>query len=434
MNILVIFSDQQHKYSLGKVNPEFVTPNLDLLCDEGVLFENGYSNNPVCGPYRGCLMTGSYTTHCGVEHNGDPLSEDMPTMAQVLREKGYATGFTGKWHLGGNGAGPIPEHIRGGFEFFVGYQCYNGFDPRPPFNNEVIFFDELDRPLHFQEHRTNVTTQLAIEQLRTLHSTGKPFFQLVGYQAPHYPEQPDEEFAAIYDDKVFSKTPDYVEVDPYTPTFSPYSKRPFENCPDYQRYGGNMNEYMRLYAGMVSQIDHGVGEIVEELKRLGVYEDTLIMYTSDHGDMQGSHGLKNKCLPFEKSCGVPFLARYPDGVKGARILEPVSAVDIFATALDVAGCAPVKNDGSSLLPCLKGEAPPAREYVVAEYATTSQSGYRWRMIRDKRYKLVVDYEYQPIYLFDMQADPYELSDLKNDAVYEEVIRDMTQLLYKEIHS
>ncbi len=205
MNILVIFADQQHKYALGAVDSQFITPNLDTLCKEGVLFENGYSNNPVCGPYRGCLMTGSYTNHCQVINNGDPLPDHLPSMAQILRDHGYMTGFTGKWHLGGNGATPIPENIRGGFERFIGYQCYNGFEPKPPYNNAVVFFDENNQPHQFDKHRTDATTDLAISQLNEMIASGKPFFQLVGNQAPHYPEQPSETFAKLYEGKIFDK-------------------------------------------------------------------------------------------------------------------------------------------------------------------------------------------------------------------------------------
>lgn len=425
-NVLVIFSDQQHKYALGKVNPEFITPNLDALCDEGVLFENGYSNNPVCGPYRGCLITGCYTSHCGVVNNNDPLPNSLVPLGTMMRDSGYATGFVGKWHLGGNGAGPIPFELRGGFEHFMGYQCYNGFDPRPPYNNEVVFFDEKDVAHQYQVHRTDMTAKLAIDQLRVLSDSGKPFFQLVGFQAPHYPEQPSDEFASLYEGKIFEKTPDYQEVDPYIPTYSPYSPRPFEMCPDYQRYGNNMDKFMCLYAGLVSQVDRGVGWIIDELKRLGIYEDTVIIYTSDHGDMQGSHGAKGKCLPHEKSCGVPFIARYPGGVKGERVKIPVSGVDIFATAGEIAGENGLICDGSSLLSVIRDNEEPKRKYVVAEYSAGPQSSFKWFMIRDQRYKLVINYEdKKPMWLFDLDKDPYELYNLIDDS---EQMGNIAQLL------
>ncbi len=427
MNILVIFSDQQHKYALGRVNPEFITPNLDALADDGVLFENGYSPNPVCGPYRGCLMTGQYTSRCRVYNNCFPLPEGVPTIADRLKEAGYFTSYVGKWHLGGNGQGVIEKELRGGFERFIGYQCYNGFDPRPPFNNRVLFYDENDRPHEFRRHRTDVTTDLAVERLDEAAASGKPFLMMVSYQAPHYPEQPSDEYARLYEGKVFAKTPDYSYVDPYTPTFSPYSPRPFDGCPDYQRYGGDMDEYQRLYAGLVSQVDAGVGRVIAELKRLGKYDDTLIVYTSDHGDMQGSHGLKNKCYPHEKSAGVPFIARLPGGRKGERSACLANGVDIMATALELAGLEPDPNvDGTSLLGYLKGDSADTCPYIISEYVLGNEP---WRMIRDKRYKLTVAMkDYAPLSLYDMENDPWEMNDLKGEASLAGTIGELTGIL------
>lgn len=426
MNILVIFSDQQHKYALGKRDEKLITPNLDRLCDEGVLFRNGYSNNPVCGPYRGCLMTGQFTSRSGITHNGDPLPEDALPLAQALRGGGYQTCFVGKWHLGSEGDNSIPEGQRGGFEHFVGYQCYNGFDPNPPYNNDVFFYDEQNVRHSYKKHRTEVTTDLAVEKLRLMCREKRPFFAVVGYQAPHYPEQPSPEYAALYEGVEFDKTPDYKEIDPYTPTFSPRSPRPFENCPDYRRYGGNMAEYKRLYAALCTQVDAGVGRIIDTLKEFGVYDDTLIIYTSDHGDMQGSHGLKNKGYPYEKSAGVPFVVRCPGGRKGIVSDALVSAVDIYPTLLEAAGIKRHEGlDGCSLLKYLKGEESKVQDYIISEYALDGS----WRMIRTPKYKLVCTLDdYSPLALYDMEQDEYEMSDLKGLPEYADVIRELTAIL------
>ncbi len=430
MNILVVFSDQQHKYAFGKRDKTFITPHLDALCDEGVLFRNGYSNNPVCGPYRGCLMTGQLTSRSGVTHNGDPLPADCYPIARAFRDAGYQTCFVGKWHLGAEGDNRIPEEQRGGFEHFIGYQCYNGFDPNPPYCNDVFFYDENNVRHTYQKHRTDVTTDLAIEKLRLMGKEGRPFFAVVGYQAPHYPEQPSPAYEALYDGVVFEHTPDYKEVDPYTPTFSPKSPRPFEKCPDYRRYGGNMAEYQKLYAALCTQIDAGVGRIVETLKEIGVYEDTLIVYTSDHGDMQGSHGLKNKGVPFEKSAGVPFIVRVPDGLKGVVSDELVSGIDIYPTVLEAAGItARTHLDGHSLFPYLKGEISSVQDHILSEYMLGEEP---WRMIRTSKYKLVCTLEgYQPVAFYDMENDPYELHDLKDLPQNAGIIGELTRKLKDE---
>ena len=414
MDILLIFSDQQHKYALGKVDPQYLTPNLDRLAEEGVLFTSAYSNNPVCGPFRGCLMTGQYTTHCKVYKNNEPLPEGVPTIASTLRRMGWQTAFTGKWHLGGKGNNPIPEALRGGFERFSGYQCYNGFEPSPPFSNEVVFYDEENRAHPYQIHRTEATTQNAQVQLRSMCRDHRPFFCMVGYQAPHYPEQPSPKFAELYRDVEFSKPPDYQDTEPYTPTFNPPSPKDRSQDPDYRSYGGNMAEYRKLYAAMVSQVDDGVGRIIDELKQQSRYENTMIIYMSDHGDMQGSHGLTNKCVPYEKSAGIPLIIRMPKGLKGQRCSALVSGVDVSASILDAAGVELPKGcDGISLLPLVTGEGPLLRDFVITE---STQGAKKWRMIRQGPYKLVTSFEgYVPELLFDMEKDPYEMENILNQA-------------------
>ncbi len=291
----------------------------------------------------------------------------------------------------------------------------------------MLFYDENNQPHEYKKHRTDVTTDLAVERLDEAAAMDKPFLMMVSYQAPHYPEQPSDEYARLYDGKVFTKTPDYSYVDPYTPTFSPYSPRPFDGCPDFQRYGGNMDEYQRLYAGLVSQVDAGVGRIISELKRLGKYDDTLIIYTSDHGDMQGSHGLKNKCYPHEKSAGVPFIVRLPGGRCGERSACLVNGVDIMATALELAGLKPDPDiDGTSLLSYLKGTSSETSPYIISEYALGKEP---WRMIRTPKYKLTVHmHNYAPLILYDMEADPWEMNDLKDEPALAGVVSSLVEIL------
>ncbi|MFI3325544.1 MAG: sulfatase-like hydrolase/transferase [Clostridia bacterium] len=425
MNILFIFSDQQHKYALGKINKQFITPNLDILSNEGVLFKNAYSNNPVCGPYRGCLFTGQYTSRCKVYENGFALPQGTQTMQEALQQQGYSTSYVGKWHLGGNGQGVINSTLRLGFDKFIGYQCYNGFDPNPPFNNEIVFADQDDNLYTYNKHRTDVTTELAINALDAITKSDKNFFLCVSYQAPHYPEQPLEKFADLYKNVTFDLPKDYEEIDPYTPTFSPRSPRPFDSCPDYMRYGNNIQEYMRLYAALCSQVDDGVGQILNKLKELDLYEDTIIVYTADHGDMQGCKGLKNKCYAYEKSAGVPMIIRYPGGRKNTVTDELISSVDFFPTFIDIANAnTTTKLDGVSLISYLTSKTESTQKYVISEYLHNNP----WRMIRDKNYKLVTDANYHPTMLYDMITDELEAINLINDKKYTDIILNLNTIL------
>jgi len=417
-NIVLIFTDQMHKYALGKVSDYVKTPNLDRLCENGILFTDNYSNCPICGPYRGNLFSGMYTSHNQVINNGDPLPKNIPAMADAFNKGGYETSFVGKWHLGGGGNNPITEDIRGGFRHFIGYQCYNGF------HENVCFYDEADNEYHYNEHRTDVTTQLAIERLKMLHKTGKSFLHVIGYQAPHYPVQPSPKYEKLYEGIEFPYEVDYQEVDPYTPTYSPASPRPFEECSDYQKYGNNMKEYLRLYYAMVSQVDDGVGQILHTLEELNIKDDTVIIFTSDHGDMQGSHGFKNKVLPYEKSCGTPLIVSVPDGIKNQQCSSPVSAIDLYPTCLDYANLPHETHlQGNSFAPYTLGYKQNIDWPVYAELLCSEK---RWKMVRTQRYKLTVDWDSkQPYLLFDMQNDPFEMNNLINDHEYENIVNDLT---------
>lgn len=405
-NILFIFSDQQNRYALGCMdNPNVETPNLDRLAERGVLFRRCYSNDPVCGPFRGSLMTGQYTSRCGVNGNGAPLPEGTTTFADAFNEAGYQTSWVGKWHLGGNGNCPIPAKLRGGFQRFKGYQCYNGF------YKDVCFYDEQDKEHRYDYHRTDVTTDIAISELELLAGKDKPFMLMMSYQAPHYPEQPAPEYEAMYNDRKIIRRPNCQDIDPFTPTFSPRSPRPVENDPDFQRYGNNLDEYIRLYNAMCTQIDANIGRLIETLERLGVADNTVIVFTSDHGDMQGSHGLKNKCLPHEESAGIPLIV-YAPGLPGGRVTDAlVAGIDLMPTCLELAGIAPVRSvDGKSIAGFLRGETEETCDEVFSERGD-------WCMIVKDGWKLAAERQddgLAPTFMTHLDADPYELNNRVED--------------------
>ncbi len=407
MNLLFIFTDQQHRYALGCMdNPNIETPNLDRLAKQGVLFRRCYSNNPICGPFRGSLLTGQYTSRCGVIRNGDPLPQGTTTFAEAFGSAGYTTSWVGKWHLGGNGNGPIARELQGGFDRFTGYQCYNGF------YRDVCFYDREGCEHRFEKHRTDVTTDLAIRELDDLAEGDQPFMLMMSYQAPHYPEQPAPEYAELYKGRKIVHRPNVQEIDPFTPTFSPRSPRPVDGDLDYQRYGRNLDEYIRLYNAMCTQIDANIGRLLTRLEELDIEEKTMIVFTSDHGDMQGAHGLKNKCLPHEESAGIPLIMYVP-GLPGGRVTdELVSGIDLMPTCLDLAGITPVDSaDGTSIGPFLDRQTESACEAVFSEFND-------WCMIVRSGWKLAAHRKEEggldPTLMTNLDQDPYELNNRVND--------------------
>lgn len=399
MNLVYIFADQLHGFGLGCLgHPDARTPHLDGLAARGTVLRNAYSCAPVCTPARITMWTGRYAGSLGALDNCAAIPPGLPTLAGHFREAGFLTSYVGKWHIAASGNVPVAESARGGFERFAGFQCFNEF------HREVRFFDEQARALEFPgRHRTDATFDLAISRLREAASDGRPFLLCVSEQAPHYPCQPAQEYYEPYRGRMMAQRPNTREVDPYTPTYSPPSP-PRDEDPTARSYGGDLEEYLRCYHAAVSQVDAGVGRILQALDSLGLAEDTIVIFSSDHGDMQGSHGLKNKCVPFEESVRVPFLAAGPGIVPAQSRDELLGTVDYFPTFADLCGI-PATDDlpGKSLGPVLLGGTIAFSPRVFSEDA----SG--WSMVREGRWKLVADLMAEtPSALFDLEADPFEM--------------------------
>ncbi|MBD3185359.1 sulfatase-like hydrolase/transferase, partial [Candidatus Bathyarchaeota archaeon] len=400
-NVLFIFADQMHRYALGCMDdPNARTPNLDQLAAGGVLFKNAYSNCPICTPFRINLFTGLYTSQTDTFRNQSRIPDGITTLAERFNKHGYKTSYVGKWHIGATGNKPIPEELRAGFQEFIGYFCYNGF------YKDVIFHDEDCVAHEFDGHRTDVTTDIALERLERI--AGDPFFMCVSYQAPHYPVQPAPEYAEMFDGIEIQRRKNTRDVDPYTGTHSPPSPKPPEKDPDFRRYGNDLDEYLRLYHAMVAQIDANVGRLLDKLDELGITDDTVVVFTSDHGDMQGSHGLKNKTLPHEESAGIPLIIKEPGGAVGMVAQVPVSGVDFYPTCLEYAGIeAPGDLPGLSL-----AQVTATGDVSRFSNRPVFSEMRDWKMIRHGNLKLVVrGWFYEPTAFFNLERDPYELDNL-----------------------
>ena len=417
LNVLFLFADQMHAFAMGCMgNNEIKTPNLDKLAEQGVLFRNCYSNAPVCTPFRATLVSGLYGTQTDTLRNSAYIPDGTRTLAASLNDGGVRTSWVGKWHLGDKGNIPIPPELRADFTDFIGYQCYNDF------LHGVKFFNEDHVEHVYDHHRTDVTTDIAIERLEKIKD--QPFAMFVSYQNPHYPEQPARRFEQMYTDAQLTRRPNASDVEPYTNTQSPPSPKPRENDPIYQKYGGNLDEYLRQYYAMVTQLDDNVGRMMQALEEMGIADNTVVVFTSDHGDMQGSQGAVNKGLPWEESSRIPLIVRTPGGVSSAVIEDLVSGVDFFPTCLDYTGCDQEDSlEGNSFADLTR--SPNASSMDRAIYAEMKP----WCMIRYGAFKLVADKEpFTLTHLFDLESDPYELNNLLGHADHEDAQRKLATKL------
>jgi len=416
MNILIIMADQLAASAVGAYGNEVtLTPHLDELAARGTLFQNAYCNSPLCVPSRASMVTGRLSCAIASYDNGSELPASIPTFMHHLRLAGYRTILTGKMHF----VGADQSH---GFEERLTTDIYHSnFDWTPDWRRGAygnsgtsvkqlkksgpvdrgyqLFYDE---EVHFR----------AIEKIRRLASEtdGRPFFFCVSYTHPHDPFTPLRRFWDLYE-----KRPVPPPAAPALPleAMHPYNQW-IQIHHEMDRYPATEDDVARSrrgYLGQVSYFDEKVGALVEELRRQGMADDTVVLVCSDHGDMHGEHGMWFKRTFYDESTRVPLIAVKPGAPGGRVVPQAVSLVDLFPTILDLAG-APIPEsglDGHSVAPFFDGDLPGWKDEAMCEYL--GEGPIRpMRSYRHGRYKYVYVHDYAPL-LFDMEADPHELRDL-----------------------
>lgn len=405
-NVVFIFADQMHGFAMGCMgNPDVDTPNLDRLAAQGTLFENCYSCNPLCTPYRACLFSGRYASQIGILSNThDPIPEGERTIAACLNEADVRTSYVGKWHIGGAGNEWVPPELRAGFTDFIGYQCYNDF------LYDIWFFDEEGNRRTSSEHRLTATTDIAIERLEKIKE--EQFAMFISYQCPHDPVQPSPEFAEMYKEREITFHPNFSELEkPLTTQDSAW--RDLGRWPAYLTAPDDSLTYARLYYALITQMDEQIGRLLDKLDEWGIADETMVVFTSDHGELLGSHGLKNKHIYYEESTRVPLIVRNPQGKRGCTVKDHISTVDFLPTILDWCACPPSPMaEGNSVLPLTRGERWEKEHNVVF---TENMGGGKYQpylmLVKDSMKLAIHRQTFEPIALFDLANDPYEMNNL-----------------------
>ena len=404
-NIIVFMTDDQGYGDLSCMGTtDFLTPHIDELASTGARFTNWYSNSPVCSPSRASLLTGRYPGNAGVRailaghRKATGLTPEAPTIATAVRDLGYQTAMVGKWHLG------LAEECRpnqNGFDYFYGFMagCIDYYshvfywcmadghtDPTHDlWENDREFYDN-------GRYFTEMVSEKAVEKIREMNESDAPFMMYVAYNAPHYPMHAPRK---------------YLDRFPHLPADR------------------------RIMAAMLSAVDDGVGQITDELKRLGIYEDTVIFFQSDNGPSRESRNwmdgrgdpyygglpgsLKgHKFSLFEGGIRVPGIFSWPGHIPAGQVIdEPCAAMDVFPTLLTIAGGDPANYelDGLDISDVLMngGKTPHEEIYWEMEMQTA---------IRQGNYKLVLDGQLiegeppqDPVFLSDLSVDPSETTNL-----------------------
>ncbi|GAB3487725.1 sulfatase family protein [Marinomonas epiphytica] len=485
-NILFIMADDHASKAISCYGHGInKTPNIDRIAQEGMMFNHCYVTNSICTPSRASILCGTYNHVNGVTTLDSKINKHIPNVAKHLQTGGYRTAMIGKWHLGEG-----KEHEPSGFDFWSvlpGQGDY--FDP------ELI---EMGKDIQVPGYATDIITDKSIEWLKQTNED-KPFFLMCHHKAPHrsweaHPKnrhlyQEDikvpETFSDDYKNRAKAAAAAKMRVDGDITYFdlglvqpeggsevgeiavegSKDRKIPHpEDLTDFKLIDKDTGEvftfetheslshfkyqrYIKRYVRTIASIDESVGRLLDYLDETGQADNTIVIYTSDQGFFLGEHGWFDKRFMYEESFQMPFLIRYPNGIKANTINnEIISNVDFAPTFLDYANLTiPNYMQGLSVRPLLENSTPDNWQKVAYHrywmHSDEHHNAYAHYGIRNKRYKLIYWYnegldmpgtqpggEEKEWELFDCEEDPLELFNCYHDPSYKEVVKELTLLL------
>jgi arylsulfatase A-like enzyme len=393
-NLLVIVADQWRAQAFGYAgDPNVRTPHLDQLKRQSVHFVNAVAGMPVCSPTRASFLTGQRPLTHGVFLNDVPLDPQAVTIAKVTRAAGYDTGFIGKWHVDGRGRSNfIPRERRQGFDYWKVLECTHNY------NRSFYYADEATR-LTWPRYDAQAQTEDACGYLRNRAGSSKPFLLFLAWGPPHNPyETAPDEYRAMYDAATLRLRP---------------------NVPPALHE--SVRGMLAGYYAHATALDDCVARIRDTLRETGLEEDTVLVFTADHGDMLGSQGQFRKQKPHDESARVPMLIHWPRGlgVAGREVAAPMNSEDLMPTLLGLAGLAiPPTVEGLNYADYARGGANPGNNATVLLCASPfgewerRTGGKEYRGIRTPRHTYVRDLD-GPWLLFDNETDPYQTNNLVN---------------------
>lgn len=399
-NIIIYIADQFRWDVIGAygLNSMGLTPNLDGMARRGTLFQSHIANQPVCAPSRANLFTGQYQNRNGVWRNGLGLAPGTVTLATVLRQSGYTANYVGKWHLARPEGdhppplGPVPAGQRGGFDDF--WEGSNVLEMTShPYEGDI--YDSEGKPLPFSgEYRVNFITQRALKFLRD--NRHQPFLLVVSQIEPHFQN----------DCNCFVAPHGYA--DRYSNPFVPA---------DLKFFPGDWQKQLPDYYGCCARIDESVGTLLGELRTLGIEENTIVAFLSDHGCHFRTRNTEYKRSPHESSIHIPLVVQGPGFDRALSVPELTCQIDVTPSLLQAAGCAiPDSMQGRSFLPLLarQVEGWPNEVYVQISESQTGRAlrtpQWTYAVVAGRKSEAASDHyrEYQMYNLFD---DPHELLNL-----------------------
>lgn len=388
-NVIVFFTDQQRWDTTGiHGNPMDLTPNFDRLAKAGTFVPNSFTAQPVCGPARSILQTGLYPTTTGCYRNDISLPQSEKTLAHYFADGGYETAYIGKWHLGTKD--PVPQEERGGYDFWLASNILEFTS----YAYDTVVYDNDDKAVKLPGYRVDALTDAAIRYVDQ--ERNKPFFMFLSFLEPHHQNQTDDYPAPLgYEDRLRGKV-----------------KLP----KDLEELGGTSIEHYAGYMGMVARLDEALGRLVDALTSLDLLDETIILFTSDHGCHFKTRNDEYKRSCHESSIRVPTLLHGPGFNSGAAYPGNISIVDLPPTLLSAAGLTPPnKMQGRSLV----GDNGSSHQDIFIQISESHVG----RALRTPDWKYEISApdadgwadmgsdHYVEEFLYDLENDPSELNNL-----------------------
>lgn len=413
-NVIVFFTDQERFDCMGVYgNPCSLTPNFDRMAKRGTFAEYAFTPQPVCGPARGVLQTGKYATTVGIYRNRIPLKDRHPSLAHYFNQAGYHTGYIGKWHLGST-TFAVPEEDRAEYQYWLGA---NSLETASTVYNTVVYGND-NEPVKLPGYRVDALTDAAIRYVDQHQS--EPFFLFLSFLEPHHQIQHDS-----FPPPESDKNEDY--------SFMPR---------DLAALGGSAWQQLPGYYSMVKRLDTALGRIQDALKSLNLDQNTILLFTSDHGCHFKTRNAEYKRSCHDASIRIPMA--FDGGIfsGGGCLQGMVSLVDVAPTLLDACGISvPQDMQGRSILPLLRERQNAEWPDDIFVQISESQVG---RSIRTRRWKYSVEAldkdpfqdsgsdRYTETFLYDLEHDPHELVNLIGYTSYRVVADVMAERLKKRM--
>jgi arylsulfatase A-like enzyme len=420
-NVVFVLADQWRAQATGYAgDPNARTPNLDRLEKASVDFTHAVSSNPVCSPCRASLLTGQRSTTHGIFLNDAHLADDAQTLAKVLAAAGYDTAIIGKWHLNGRGRlSFIAPANRQGFDYWKAMECTHEY------NRSLYFGDDNRTPQKWDGYDAIAQTADACAYVRDHGAAGaagaakgKPFLLCLWWGPPHTPfDAAPVKYRAMYDDRA------KIQLRPNVP-------KVYEDAARRDAAG---------YYAHIAALDDCIGQVWQALRDAGIDDDTILIFSSDHGEMLYSNGYNRKQKPWDESVRVPMLWHYPP-LAASRIDTPMATEDVMPTILGLCGIAiPSSVEGLDYSGFMKGSGanPNSDEAAliecVAPFAEWNRliGGKEYRGVRTSRYTYVHDLK-GPWLLYDNETDPYQQKNLANDPSAAQLQKQLGELLNKKL--